>query len=101
MLVSHVISIIKDLSQYIWLCIFLVANQQGPLDVCMEHYMFIHSGLFLKNKISNVFHNLQPAREAQCFSDNRDVQCLLLLSCLVRLHDSISEEGFHYLVFDL
>lgn len=26
---------------------------------------------------------------------------LFFLSFIVRLHDSISEEGFHYLVFDL
>ena len=31
----------------------------------------------------------------------KDIDLLLLLAFLVRLHDSISEEGFHYLVFDL
>ncbi len=69
-------------------------------DLCLMFMHALFSNRILALKIRNNFcFHLRLREETDNFS--RILAYRITFSFLVRLHDSIQDEGFHYLVFDL
>uniref|UniRef100_A0AAY4EUP9 calcium/calmodulin-dependent protein kinase n=1 Tax=Denticeps clupeoides TaxID=299321 RepID=A0AAY4EUP9_9TELE len=77
---------------------FLPPNPRGAFSV-VRRCMKISSGQEYAAKIINT--KKLSARDHQKLEREARICRLLKHPNIVRLHDSISEEGFHYLVFDL